>query len=1006
MDPLSILSVAAAVAQFLDFATKIIVDTKEVYDSSLGQTQNDIELSKISHDFSSFTHDLSSKMSKLMQDDASENAALEVEKDTIATLLRLCGESKAINKEIQAILTELRVGGTTKIRLAAKSFVAALRRVWSADRIQRLEHRLDENRKQVTMAMLVLSWGQAESLRVTMKQFAKNRKELIEQLNHIDDTTRSYGQQIMQLIRPQTESKQQEAREILAYAIDSRWAPSPSMMMVAEEAELVDEVENRAIRMREERIALIIMNSLSFETIAHRESTVPKAYSKTFEWVFRNPQLAPDGTPLWSDLREWATGPSKSIYWIAGKAGAGKSTLTKFLACDERLGGYLQQWANPSGLLLATYYSWNAGNKLQKSHKGLCRAILHQCLKQFPRLLVPKVFPHRWALVQLFSPDTPVALPDWQPWELLAGFHALLSLADQGSLDGEFSFKLALIIDGLDEFDDDEDHMSLVELLQEAATHNNVKLCVSSRPWNVFRDAFNQNPMLQLENLTHTDIKSYVHGQFRGSPGFSERKHLQPVQAKKLLDDIVQKAQGVFLWVSVVVRSLLLSLQEGDKLSDAQATLDSLPEDLDRLFLAIWKRTNPANNVEGAHYFLLLDVCQEHGLIPHATTIFWGDDDSPADVEPAMDDESFMSYAISSLSRRLNSRTRGLLEIYDVTNTWESRVDYMHRTVKEWIRDNWDMIVSAAKLDFDAHLWVLKGEVLRMAMLGNANIESDVTCHHLQKLFSVAARADSNLMNTELLVQVLNKLDATLMRPLEQGSMQSHVSMSVSKGKERDRTERRRVAHWSNQLHSYKTWLPIRRLHSRGWKTHDFIRLMAQLPVPQYVQYTLNQNVSVSRTEPPMIPLLVSAVMGGCQENPETWHPRTRNADERLDFIKSILPHVSLEEVQKTLVFMCEDSFFSRSWDAEFITMAKDTLKARLCAKALPIIEIPSPPALEKQVPDVGDNSQQTAGSSTTTLHKSAPQGKSLVTMSKKPTRHRRSVGRWARELFRRNVRT
>ncbi|KAI1356907.1 hypothetical protein F5Y01DRAFT_266170 [Xylaria sp. FL0043] len=1009
MEPLSILSVAAAVAQFLDFATKIIVNTKEAYESSLGQAQNDIELSKISRDFSSLTKGLSSKMSKLTQGDASKNATLEIEKDTIATLLRLCHESKTINKEIQAILAELRVAGTTRIRLAAESFAVALRRVWSADKIQRLEHRLDENRKQVTMAMLVLSWGQAESLHVTMKQFAKNRKELIEQLDHIDHTTRSYGQQIMQLIRPQTESKQQEAREILAYAIDSRWAPSPSMMIVAEEGEVADEIENRAIRMREEKIAQMIINSLSFESITHRESTVPKAYSDTFEWVFKNPQPSPDGTPLWSDLREWATGPSKAIYWIAGKAGAGKSTLTKFLACDERLEAYLQQWANPSDLLLATYYSWNAGNELQKSHKGLFRAILHQCLNRFPRLLVPKIFPNRWALVQLFSPDTPVALPEWQPWELEAGFHALLSLADQGSLDGEVSFKLALIIDGLDEFDDDENHMSLVELLQEAATHNNVKLCVSSRPWNVFRDAFNQNPMLQLENLTHADIKSYVHGQFKGSPGFSERKHLQPVQAEKLLDDIVEKAQGVFLWVSVVVRSLLLSLQEGDKLSDAQATLDSLPEDLDRLFLTIWKRMKPANNVEGAHYFLLLDVCQKHNIVPYATTIFWGDDDAPADIKPAMDDDSFMSCAISSLSRRLNSRTRGLLEIYDITNTWDSRVDYMHRTVKEWIHDNWDMIVSAAKADFDAHLWVLKGEVLRMAMLSDADIASDMTYHHLQKVFCVAARADSNHTNTELLVEVLNKLDATLMRPPEQSRKPSLVSPSISKGKQRvpsDRAERRTVDHWSTQLHIYKPWQPIRRLHSKGWKTHDFIRLMAQLPIPQYVQYTLNQNVTVSRTEPPMIPLLVSAVMGGCQENPETWHPRTRSVTERLDFIRSILPHVSLEEVQKTLVFMREDLFFCRSWDAEFITATKDTLKAYLCAEGLPIIEISGPPELEKQISEVGDANQQTAGSSTTTLQKSDPQVWSFVTTSQKPVRHRRSVGRWARELFRRGVST
>ncbi|KAI1132302.1 hypothetical protein F5Y10DRAFT_274898 [Nemania abortiva] len=988
MEPLSILSVAAAVAQFLDFASRVISDTKEAYESSLGQIQHDVELSKISRDFSSLTHTLSSKMSKLMRDDSSESTALEVEKDTLAILHGLCRESKAINKEIQATLTQLQIKGTTRILLAAESFVVALRRVWTADKIQRLENRLDTNRKQVTMAMLVLSWGQAESLRVTMKQFVRNRKELIDQLNNIDETTRSYGEQIMQLIQPRTESKQQEAREILAYAIDSRWAPKPSV------APAVDVPEHVSIRFREERIAERIMNSLLFETISHREDTVPKAYSDTFEWVFGSPQCASDGTPLWSDLGEWATGQSNSIYWISGKAGAGKSTLTKFLARDKRLEEYLHQWANPSDLLLATYYSWNAGSKLQKSHKGLLRSILHQCLKRFPRLLVPKVFPNRWALVQLFSPDTPVPLPDWRPWELLAGFRALLSLADQESLDSGISFKIALIIDGLDEFDDDEDHTSLVELLQEAAICRNVKICVSSRPWNVFQDAFHQNPMLQLEKLTQADIERYVHGQFQKSPGFSEQKLLHPDQAEKLLSDIVQKAQGVFLWVSVVVRNLLVSLREGDKLSDAQATLDSLPEDLDRLFLAIWSRTKPANNVEGAHYFLLLDVCQQHDLVPYSTTIFWGDDDVPVDIEPQMREDSVLSCAISSLSRRLNSRTRGLLEICDISNTWNSRMDYMHRTVKEWVADNWDMILSTAEPHFDPHLWVVKGEVLRMAMLGNVNIQSepDMVCHYIQELFSVAARADKQLANTSMLVQVLDKLDSTLMQPLKKGGLQPHIQLSKSELKDRVSP---RATHWSNQLHMYKAWLPMRRLHARGWKSHDFVRLMAQLPIPQYVQYKLHEDAGVSKTEPAIIPLLVSAVMGGCQENPETWHPKPRTISERLDFVKFVLTHVSLEEVQNTLVFMREDAFFSRSWDAEFISAAKETLEAYLCAEGLPVVEASSPRDSLRETLIVED-SPQAPGSPTATS----------LTLVQIPSHTKRPLRKWAKSLFRRGLKT
>jgi hypothetical protein len=82
-------------------------------------------------------------------------------------------------------------------------------------------------------------------------------------------------------------------------------------------------------------------------------------------------------------------GDSDWIYWITGKPGAGRSTLITFFLRDQRLGRLLEQWAGDLGLPLGSYYSWNAGNSLQKSHEGLLRTLLYQCLSQKnPDLLV------------------------------------------------------------------------------------------------------------------------------------------------------------------------------------------------------------------------------------------------------------------------------------------------------------------------------------------------------------------------------------------------------------------------------------------------------------------------------------------------------------------------------------------------------------------------------------------------------------------------------------------
>ncbi len=68
--------------------------------------------------------------------------------------------------------------------------------------------------------------------------------------------------------------------------------------------------------------------------------------------------------------------------------------------------------------------------------------------------------------------------------ELRAGFRNLLSATGD-------KLKLALLIDGLDEFD--EDYRDLVRLLSDANTEPGVKICVSSRLWNVFRDVYRSN---------------------------------------------------------------------------------------------------------------------------------------------------------------------------------------------------------------------------------------------------------------------------------------------------------------------------------------------------------------------------------------------------------------------------------------------------------------------------------------------------------------------------------
>lgn len=114
--------------------------------------------------------------------------------------------------------------------------------------------------------------------------------------------------------------------------------------------------------------------------------------------------------------------------------------------------------------------------------------------------------------------------------------------------------KLCLFIDGLDEFDGG--HETLANLFKEVAgssiMESGIKICLSSRPWNTYRESFGQGPSLQLQNLTHKDIKMYVIDKFDANKSLQTLAQDDCQTADLLQKDIIAKAQGVFICVYIV----------------------------------------------------------------------------------------------------------------------------------------------------------------------------------------------------------------------------------------------------------------------------------------------------------------------------------------------------------------------------------------------------------------------------------------------------------------------
>ena len=302
--------------------------------------------------------------------------------------------------------------------------------------------------------------------------------------------------------------------------------------------ELSSNISSLANEVRLSASDQMLLNSLHFDYMAQRQATVEPAHEQTFGWV-----LDPSLPVKFDDWLRFQDG----IYWINGKAGSGKSTLMKFLLNHVSTGESLRSWAGPKRLITASFFFWNAGTSLQKSQEGLFRFLLYEILSQCPEL-IRTVCSSKARNFRPFGEE-------YKSWTWQELWHAIAQFKDQGGAKARFCF----FIDGLDEYDGEPDH--IISVLKSLRDWSDVKLCVSSRPYNEFRDAFGRpsDSQMALEDLTREDIKSYVQSTLEENPRFKVLK-ARDDRTQDLVQVIVEKAQGVFLWVILVVKSLLQGL--------------------------------------------------------------------------------------------------------------------------------------------------------------------------------------------------------------------------------------------------------------------------------------------------------------------------------------------------------------------------------------------------------------------------------------------------------------
>ncbi|KAF4977269.1 hypothetical protein FZEAL_6157 [Fusarium zealandicum] len=417
--------------------------------------------------------------------------------------------------------------------------------------------------------------------------------------------------------------------------------------------DLLDEAPQDASLERRQRL----MESLRFDQIDSRRTTIKTAHGKTCDWFLKLAEYQ-----QWLNPRNQAQ--HHGFLWLRGKPGAGKSTIMKFIYLKTK------RTTRQQDTITASFFFNARGEYLEKSIGGMYRSLLLQLLEGFPDLQ------------QVFD-DTDLVPKGHNGCPSLNVLKDLLH--DAVSRLGKRSF--TCFVDALDECDEQQamDMIQYFEDLAEDCTMKGVRLriCFSSRHYPYIH--IRRGLQLTLENqLGHDeDLSKYVESYLRIR---------DQTLVLELQPHLVEKASGVFLWVILVVDILNKENRKG-RLA-LKKRLAEVPAGLSELFKDILERDTSNKND------LLLSVLwilyAKRPLQPkefyHA---LWSGSMLEGRADPEIPDVT-VSDAQECIESHVITSSKGLAEI---TKAKQPTVQFIHESVRDFLikdgglRDLWPDLV-------------------------------------------------------------------------------------------------------------------------------------------------------------------------------------------------------------------------------------------------------------------------------------------------------------------------
>ncbi|KAF2111130.1 hypothetical protein BDV96DRAFT_187039 [Lophiotrema nucula] len=698
MEPLSIISLAGNVVQFVEFTAKLFNEAQEIFESTDG-------LSKATREIRSVSESMIECANKA-QNLASSGTV------TDAQLAKLCTASADVAKQLLSALPavegkQVRKGKTTSIR-------QLLSMMWKKDEVRRLSQRMADLRSQLnTVVMLNLNEQVHEILAKTqssaqptsygykatvercfegelLRKLIDGMRPLRAQITSGNPANQTGNNIFMNKIMEEVGYEMHLAHNAQDHFDQNQASQNPNPVdmtsLIGRVAMLTEEYQNR----------VDVLRSLWFDRIDVRVTRIPKAHEATFQWIL-NPEScleSDDEITRASHFLHWLSTES-GIFWIAGKPGSGKSTLMKYVWQQYETKECLTAWAQGEEFYLAKFFFWNGGTQIEKSLEGCLRSLLYELLGR-SRVSVSSVFESRWKQLQrgLPNPNT------WEVSELCSAIKKLIGTTETGP-------RYCFFIDGLDEFGDDP--ALVIEVMNELDACPRVKLCLSSRPWNIFEDHFGHDPdrKLYLQDLTWKDIWSYSEDLLY-SRMVKARTPNPDQAAANLAEVIARKAEGVFLWVYLAVGTLCKGVTNGDSAAILDARLQEFPSELDSFYRHILRSVEPIYRKQSAATLQVALQTERPLLLMVYSFLFEDDPEYAIKLPHSVMCEEEMGRRLELARRQLNARCYGLLEPVRNTapnrwNYYDYNVEWLHRTARDFVLHEDIHEVLSVYLDHDFH---------------------------------------------------------------------------------------------------------------------------------------------------------------------------------------------------------------------------------------------------------------------------------------------------------------